>query len=94
MFEFMNVEIQAGEPVTIGEQTITPFAQSVQVRLPGMNGGFIWNRPVSVLVQEKDGGEEVLPVIDVTRQALFGLAGLGLGTLILTCMIGRIIRKT
>jgi hypothetical protein len=62
MFEFMNVEIQAGEPVTIGEQTITPFAQSVQVRLPGMNGGFIWNRPVSVLVQEKMAGKKSCPL--------------------------------
>lgn len=93
MSEFMNVEIQAGESVSIGEHTVTPFAQSVQIRFPGM-GGFIWNRPVSVLVQNKDGEEEVLPIIDVTRQALFGFIGLGLFTFALTWILKRISRKT
>jgi len=93
MTEFLNVEIRAGEPVTIGERTITPFAQSIQVTLPGLNGGFIWNRPVSVLVQSDDGQEEVLPITDVTRLAQVNLIGMSLGVIALIWLVSRIKRK-
>ena len=71
----LNVEIRAGDPISINEHTITPFAQSMQVTIPGMNGGLIWNRPVSILVQTKDGEEQVLSVPDVTRQTIWTLFG-------------------
>ena len=93
MTEFLNVEIKAGEPVKTGDHTVTPFAQSVTFTIPGWTGGLIWNRPVSVLVESPDGKEEVLPVVDVTRQAQFGLAGAAIGAVAITWMITRIIRK-
>ena len=92
MAEILDVKIQAGKSVDIGDQTITPFAQTVQVSLPGITGGFIWNRPVSVLVQTENGQEEVLPVTDVTRQAIFGLIGSSLGALLIIWLISRIVK--
>ena len=93
MTDFLNVEIRAGEPVSIGERTVTPFAQSIQITLPGQIGGFIWNRPVSVLVQSDDGKEEVLPITDVTRLVLFNLIGMSLGVIAFIWLVSRIKRK-
>ena len=94
MTEFLSVEINAGEPVQAGGYTITPFAQSVKFTVPGWLGGLIWNRPVSVLVESPDGEEGVLPVVDVTRQAQFGLAGAALGVIVITWMLTRIVQKS
>jgi hypothetical protein len=74
---FIQVENNAGKPRLAGTSVITPIARSLTIRLPGLQGGLIWNRPVSVVVTDKDGQEQVLPVRDVTRLAqlfLFGLA--------------------
>ena len=93
MPQMLNVEIQAGKPVEIGEHTITPFAQSVQVALPGVTGVMIWNRPVYVLVQRGNGQETVLPVFDVTRQAIFGIIGSGLSAVLIVWLISRIVKS-
>lgn len=75
-------ETSPGDPVSVGELTATPMSQALSVRWP--HGGWIWNRPVSVLV-EKNGVTERVPIVDVTRAAqvalyavsvLFGVAGL------------------
>ncbi|MEM7029668.1 MAG: hypothetical protein AAF629_08890 [Chloroflexota bacterium] len=63
-----------GKPVTMHGKTMTPQAQSITFRWP--NGGWVWNRPTSVLV-ESDGHIQHLPIVDVTRiiqLILFGLA--------------------
>ena len=39
----------SGEEVTVGDVTLTPQSQALTIRWP--NGGFVWNRPVSVLVE-------------------------------------------
>ncbi len=80
------VEIQwragAGPPVTIGQTTVTPWARALIVRLP--LGGFVWNRPVAVVVQQ-DGQTERIPVRDLTRYVELGLLGVGL--LLATCRL-------
>jgi hypothetical protein len=43
------------------------------VRLP--KGGFVWNRPTAVLV-EQDGQARRIPIVDVTRILQVGLLGL------------------
>ncbi len=58
------------EPVTAGETTITPQAGAWAVRLPF--GGFVWNRPAGARV-ERPGQSERIPVVDVTRTAVFAL---------------------
>lgn len=65
----------SGEQVTIGDVTLTPQSQALTLRWP--NGGFVWNRPVAVLV-ERGGQTERVPVVDVTRIAQLTLLGLGL----------------
>lgn len=60
----------SGAPVTAGSVTVTPQARVLQVRFPwgGPWGAFVWNRPVAVLV-ERDGKQERIPIVDVTRVA-------------------------
>ena len=57
-------EIQDGQSVTVGARTITPQTQVISLRLPF--GGFVWNRPASVLVTE-NGRTRRIPIPDMTR---------------------------
>jgi hypothetical protein len=93
MTEFLNVEIRAGQPVQVGKRTITPFAQSFQLTFPGWIGGLIWNRPVSVLVQDEDGQEEVIPIPDVTRQTIWAFAGLSLVFTLVLWLLVKLFRR-
>jgi len=93
MTNFLNVEVRAGDPIAIGDRTVTPFAQSFQIKFPGMNGGLIWNRPVSILVQTNEGEECVLAVPDVTRQLIWTLAAMSIITALLGWLITKLFRK-
>ena len=73
--DLIHVETQTGDPVTNGTITVTPQSQAVIIRWP--RGGFVWNRPIGVLV-DRDGQIERLPIIDVTRYATWALAGVTL----------------
>ena len=44
--------------------SVTPESQALSVRWS--NGGFVWNRPLAIFV-EQDGKVERVPIIDVTR---------------------------
>jgi hypothetical protein len=63
------------EPVTVGDVTVTPRSRALVVRLP--RGGFVWNRPGTVLV-ERAGQVRRIKVWDVTRILQLGSLGLGL----------------
>jgi hypothetical protein len=66
---FLKMEYAAGETITTEAGVkITPFAKIFRIRIPGIKGGLIWNRPASVLV-ETDGEERVLTIPDPTRTA-------------------------
>ena len=67
----------SGSPVTVGGVTVTPQSQALIVRWPF--GGFVWNRPVAILV-ERGGSRfvECRRVIDVTRMVQLGLLGFSL----------------
>ncbi|MGD9029919.1 MAG: hypothetical protein PVG25_08905, partial [Anaerolineae bacterium] len=49
---------------------VTPQSQSVTVRWP--RGGWVWNRPVAVMVG-RDEERKRIPIVDVTRVAQIGL---------------------
>jgi LPXTG-motif cell wall-anchored protein len=51
-------------------------ARLVQLRIPSAHGGLIWNRPVAIVVRPSNGPEKVIPVLDLTRIAMFSLAGI------------------
>lgn len=53
----------SGEPVTIDNTRITPQARVLSIRFP--SGGFVWNRPVSMIV-ERGGERKTIPVPDIT----------------------------
>ena len=73
-----------GKAVTVGDITVTPQSQALTLRWPG--GGWVWNRPIAVLV-ERGGNVERVPIIDVTRMAQVGLYGLGLCLTVLTLLV-------
>ena len=66
----VQYELKTGSPITVDETTLTPQSQVLTVRWP--NGGWVWNRPVAVLV-ELDGETQRVPIMDVTRIAQLGL---------------------
>ena len=77
---FLHIENRAGRSIQSGAYRIVPVSQSVRLSAPGLPGGLIWNRPVSVVVTTPDGQEQVLPIRDLTRIAqltIFGAAVLG-----------------
>ncbi len=68
--DHVQYQLETGSPTPVGEVTLTPQSQVLTVRWP--NGGWVWNRPVAVLV-EQEGETERLPIVDVTRYAQLGL---------------------
>jgi hypothetical protein len=69
--KFIQWQIKDGQPVLVGEQKVTPQTQVLTLRFPF--GGFVWNRPVAVLVEE-NGRSQRLPIPDVTRMILLAVA--------------------
>jgi hypothetical protein len=82
--EFFQRQTLLGKEITAGDITVTPQSQAITLRWPG--GGWVWNRPIAVLV-ERDGNVERVPIIDVTRMAQAGLYGLGLCLTVLTLLV-------
>lgn len=68
--EWVNLETVTGESVQVGDLLLRPQAQVFRVHFPW--GGYVYNRPVGVLV---DDGEQVtqIPIIDTTRIAQIAL---------------------
>ncbi|UCH59082.1 MAG: hypothetical protein JSV61_12810 [Anaerolineales bacterium] len=87
-FKLIHIETRAGQPAYLGAVKITPFSQAIRVGFPGTQGGFIWNRPSSVLVKKGDGSEQVLKIPDMTRQIQIALLGFGvLGGILLSLLV-------
>ena len=75
MPSLLKFETQPGEIISYRGATLIPFAQTIRLNIPGINGGLIWRRPVSLLIIDANGKEEVLPIQDITRQILWALLG-------------------
>jgi hypothetical protein len=79
----LKTEIISGETQQVGNYQLTPVSQVLKIMTPGNHAGFIWNRPKAVVVRTLDGQEQVLPVTDVTRIAIWlMLAGGVLGAIL------------
>jgi hypothetical protein len=74
--KFIQVENRAGRIIEAGHHQIMPVSQAVRLQIPGLPGGLIWNRPISVVVTTPDGQEQILPIRDVTRIAQLTLIGM------------------
>ena len=74
----ITYERKVGTPIQAGSVKITPVSQVLQISIPGMNGGLIWNRPTAVKIEDMEGQIQELPVQDATLQAIASLAIIGL----------------
>ena len=89
MANLIRSETHTGQSITTNGFKLTPFSRSLSIHTPGRHGGFLWHRPISVLVQSQDGQEHVLPVIDFTRQVQWALYGIALGATLLLWFFSR-----
>lgn len=80
----------SGDSVTVDGVTVTPQSQALTIRWP--NGGFVWNRPVAVLVNEGETMERI-NITDVNLIVRLGLLGLGLCLSAVFLLSGRIRRE-
>ncbi len=71
---FLELKTSSVRPFKQGKLTVTPEAQALVLRLPFM--GFVWNRPVAVVV-EQDGRRERYAILDVTRVVVLAMAVVG-----------------
>ncbi len=78
MKDCIYTENQSGGTTFFQGTSITPFFQSVKLALPGFPFSFIWKRPISVLLTNKNGKETVIPIQDITRQIILGIFGFSL----------------
>ncbi len=88
-----KIETQAGEAIHIGAHTVVPFAKTWQLTSKTGNGGVIWSRPASVLVQSADGQEQVVSIPDLTLRIIVSLFGVCLGASLLMFVISLIRRR-
>lgn len=64
---------ETGTAVQHENLTVTPESQVLKIELPF--GGFVWQRPTAVIVNEEHGGVRKLPIADVVRTAVFAIWG-------------------
>jgi hypothetical protein len=74
----------SGEELAVGDVSLTPQSQALTIRWP--KGGFVWNRPVAVLV-ERGGRTERISIVDVTRIAQVTFLGLGISFAVVGLML-------
>ena len=70
-------QTSAGEPVITGDLKIYPVARSYRVNFPSDQGGIVWNRPLSVIVEDSRGNRQIIPIQDRTRQLQIGILAAG-----------------
>lgn len=82
-----------GETIEVGGVRVTPEARAVVLRLPF--GGWVWNRPVAVLV-ERDGETRRVPIHDPVHiaRAVTGLALALFATLSLFAVARRLVARS
>jgi len=67
--DFISLQFYEGDIISVkdfqgGEITLIPQSQALTLKWP--NGGFVYNRPAAILVDEGDGRKRI-PLVDITR---------------------------
>jgi len=83
----IRIETHTSQPIRVKDTELRVRSQVVQLRFPVAIGGLIWNRPVAVLVRRRDGQEQMVPILDLTRIIVFTLAGLCFGRMFLLILL-------
>lgn len=78
MQRYFRIETVAGDPIQLDNAQLITFSQALHVRIPGLWGGVLWERPVSILVIQNDGEEEIIPIQDVSRYVIIAIFGVSL----------------
>ena len=73
--DVFQVQTVSGQKVAVESVTVTPQSQALIVRLP--IGGFVWNRPTAILVEQGETAKR-FPIVDITRILQLGLLGFSL----------------
>jgi len=63
----------AGQPLIVGERTVTPVAQVAGWVASGGAGAWLRVMPIEAVVREGDGAEHRVPITDPTREAIRGI---------------------
>ena len=85
----LHIKTLTSQPLTVKDAQLRLRSQVVQLRLPMVQGGLIWNRPVAVLVRTPDGQEQTLHVRDVTGSVVLALVLLCFASTLLFRLSGR-----
>lgn len=75
---YIQYRMRYGNPIPGPGYAIVPVTKTLVAQIPGMRGGAVWNRPISIHVITPEGNEAALPVVDVTRIIQLALLALGL----------------
>jgi hypothetical protein len=84
-----RIDTLTSSPITTPGAQVTVRSQAVQVRIPAIHGGLIWNRPVACVVRTPDGQERIIPILDITRIVLLVLAGFSFTSLFVLVFLRR-----
>lgn len=84
--KMLRSEKHYGRAIHLEGMELVPVSKSLCLRAMGFPLGLRWERPVGVLVKDNAGGEQFVPIIDVTRRAQLAL-------LLLTAAFWLLIRR-
>ncbi len=68
--DFIQLKTVQGTAVSTPHHTLIPESQALIIKFP--YGGFVWQRPTAVLVQQGEQTERH-PIVDVTRLATWSV---------------------
>ncbi|MCA9901564.1 MAG: hypothetical protein KC433_25460 [Anaerolineales bacterium] len=84
--DFVEWKTVQGTAVSTPTHTLIPESQALIINFP--YGGFVWQRPTAVLVQNGNQTERH-PIVDITRLATWSIIGTG----IILPLLLRLIKK-
>lgn len=88
--DYLKIKTFRGQSARKDNIEITPVSQTLFLNLPFYR--LVWSRPVAVLVS-KDGTEERLAIVDVTKLVQIVLLTIGAGSAILGLIWSRTIQN-
>jgi hypothetical protein len=77
----LSIKTHTSHPIRINNAEVRVRTQVIQLRLPVVQGGLIWNRPLVVVLRTSDNQEQILSIPDLTRIAMLILAGLSFASM-------------
>jgi hypothetical protein len=84
--DIIQFQTNTSEKITTGNVSLALQSRALIIRLPF--GGFVWNRPTAVLVEE-NGQTKRIPIVDATRLAQVGVFALALVSVIISAVLAQ-----